>query len=115
MSYMVDKFKAGEVHIREDGACGWLFDNGEFRPLMADAMYELVDAGLVTEFIAQCTEEARVKHTREVLAAYTKQQEEFETAPEYEDARQERDFEMRAAFGPGETVVNVITGKRTKL
>ena len=115
MSHVVDKFKAGEVHINEDGACGWLFDSGEFRPLMADAMYELVDAGLVTEFIAQCTEEARVKHTREVLAAYTKQQEKFWSEPEYEEARNEQMAEMRAAFGPGEEVVNVITGKRTKL
>ena len=29
-----------------------------------------------------------------------------------DDERAERAFEMRAAFGPGETVVNVITGKR---
>lgn len=27
----------------------------------------------------------------------------------------EENFEMRAAFGPGETVVNVLTGERTKL
>ena len=28
------------------------------------------------------------------------------------EADAERDFEMRAAFGPGEDVVNVVTGKR---
>ncbi len=31
------------------------------------------------------------------------------------EQRAEELFEMRAAFGPGETVVNVLTGERTKL
>lgn len=31
-----------------------------------------------------------------------------------EEARAERDYEMRAAFGPGETVVNILTGKTYK-
>ena len=31
-----------------------------------------------------------------------------------EEIAEER-YEMRAAFGPGETVVNVLTGERTKL
>lgn len=31
-----------------------------------------------------------------------------------EEARAEQEYEMRAAFGPGVTVVNVFTGKKTK-
>lgn len=42
------------------------------------------------------------------LAAYRKSMENHR----YSD---EEMFEMRAAFGPGTTVVNVLTGKRTKL
>ena len=37
MSYMIEKFNNGEVHT-QDGACGWLMADGEFRPLMSDAM-----------------------------------------------------------------------------
>lgn len=31
------------------------------------------------------------------------------------EAEQERLYEMRAAFGEGETVVNIFTGKQTRL
>ena len=38
--YVIRKFEAGEVHF-QDGAAGWLMQDGEFRPLMSDAMEEL--------------------------------------------------------------------------
>jgi hypothetical protein len=47
-------------------------------------------------------------HTDANLAAYRKAMENH--VPSAEEM-----FEMRAAFGPGATVVNVITGKETKL
>jgi hypothetical protein len=115
MSYMTDKFNNGEVHVKEDGACGWLFDNGEFRPLMADAMYELLDAGLVTYEQCQTTEVVRVAHEKAFLKDYVEQQEKFWNDPEFEDARREQEFEMRAAFGEGAEVVNVLTGRKIKV
>ena len=47
MTYMIDKYKAGEVKI-VDGAAGWIMSDGEFRPLMSDAMQELHDYGVVS-------------------------------------------------------------------
>jgi len=47
-------------------------------------------------------------HTSASIAAYRKAMENY--VPSDEEM-----FEMRAAFGPGTTVVNVITGKETKL
>ncbi len=35
-------------------------------------------------------------------------------AKETDEERAEREYEMRAVFGPGETVVNIFTGKRYK-
>lgn len=48
------------------------------------------------------------KYISESLAAYRKSMENY--VPSDEEL-----FEMRAAFGPGTEVVNVITGKKTKL
>lgn len=106
MSYMIDKWNQGEVHI-QDGACGWLFDSGEFRPLMSDAMQELEDAGLVDQQTVTRTSVARDIHTTAFLKEYTVAQKNRSA----EQIREER-FEARAAFGPGETVVNVITGEK---
>ena len=105
-SYMIRKWEAGEVHI-QNGACGWLFDSGEFRPLMSDAMQELKDAGLVDETTVTRTAVAREIHTTKFL-------EEYRTAQLNRTAEQiaEERFEARAAMGPGETVVNIITGER---
>ncbi len=54
------------------------------------------------------------KDTTEFLAAYRKSQEEFEvrTDDEAMAIKAERAAEMRAAFGPGEEVVNIVTGQR---
>ena len=106
MSYMIDKWNDGEVAV-ENGACGWKFDSGEFRPLMADAMQELKDAGLVDQTTVTRTAVARDVHTTAFLK-------EYRTAQLNRTAEEiaEQQFEARAAFGPGETVVNIITGER---
>ena len=106
MSYMIDKFNNGEVKM-QNGAAGWLFDSGEFRPLMADAMQELKDAGLVDETTVTRTAVARDAHTTAFLAEYRTAQ----LNRSAEQIREER-WEARAAFGPGETIVNIITGER---
>ena len=107
MSYMIDKWQAGEVHI-QNGACGWYFEStGEFRPLMSDAMQELKDAGLVDETTVTRTAVAREIHTKAFL-------EEYRTAQLNRTAEQIREerFEARAAMGPGVEMVNIITGEK---
>ena len=106
MSYITDKWNAGEVHI-QDGACGWLMADGEFRPLMNDAMQELKDAGLVDTQTVTRTAVARDIHTTAFLKEYRTAQ----LNRSAEQIREER-WEALAAYGPGETVVNIITGER---
>lgn len=106
MSYMTDKWEAGEVHI-QDGACGWLMADGEFRPLMSDAMQELKDAGFVDESTVTRTSVAREIHTKKFLQEYTIAQKNRSA----EQIREER-FEARAAMGPGVEMVNIITGEK---
>ncbi len=114
MSYMIDKWNSGEVVVK-DNVCGWEFKEGfdggyEHRPLHDDAMNELLEAGLVTVDMIKATEVARNENNARNVAAWIKGREE-RTAEQVAEER----FEMRAAFGAGETVVNVITGERTVL
>ena len=106
MSYMTDKWEAGEVHI-QDGACGWLMADGEFRPLMSDAMQELKDAGFVDATTVTRTSVAREIHTKKFLEEYTIAQKNRSA----EQIREER-FEALAAMGPGVEMVNIITGEK---
>jgi hypothetical protein len=105
-TYVVTKFKAGEVHF-ENGAAGWLFDNGEFRPLMDDAMEQLQEAGLVDTATVEITAQARDVYTERSIAEYIQAQRN-RTA---EDIAEER-AEARAAHGPGVELVNILTGER---
>ena len=106
MTYILDKFEAGEVHVQE-GAVGWLMSDGEFRPLMSDAVAELKDAGKICATTVTRTAVARKLYTQKTLAEYTNAQKN-RTAEQIEEER----WEARAAFGPGETIVNMITGER---
>jgi len=114
MSYILDKFEAGEVHI-ENNVCGWRFEECDLRPLMQDAMIELLEAGHVTNKHVAATMVARTAHEKVFLEEYFENQKEFWSNPDNEEAQREQEAEMRAAFGPGETVVNVFTGKEHKL
>ena len=106
MSYMTDKWNAGEVKT-QDGACGWLMADGEFRPLMADAMQELKDAGFVDTTTVTRTAVKRSEYTHAFLEEYTTAQKN-RTA---EQIREER-WEARAAMGAGVDMVNIVTGER---
>jgi len=106
MSYITDKWLAGEVHI-QDGACGWLMADGEFRPLMNDAMQELKDAGLVDTQTVTRTAVARDIHTTAFLKEYRTAQ----LNRSAEQIREER-WEARAAMGAGVDMVNIVTGER---
>ena len=79
----------------------------ERSPLMADAMKELKDAGLVDETTVTRTAVARDAHLKEFFAEYTIAQKN-RTA---EQIREQR-MEARAAMGPGVDMINCITGER---
>ena len=104
--YVVQKFEAGEVKFR-DGAAGWLMDDGEFRPLMDDAMAELHDAGLVSADCVAITRDQRDEWVEQSMREYRTAQ--AQRTPE--QIAEER-FEARAAHGPGVEMVNIITGER---
>jgi len=104
--YVVQKFEAGEVKFR-DGAAGWLMEDGEFRPLMDDAMAELHSARLVSADCVAITRDQRDEYVEQSLAEYRVAQ--SQRSPE--QIAEER-FEALAAYGPGETVVNIITGEQ---
>jgi hypothetical protein len=106
MSYMIDKFNNKEVHTQE-GAVGWLMGDGEFRPLMSDAVAELKDAGLIDSTTVARTAVARALYTKRTLAEYAVAQKN-RTA---EQIREER-MEARAAMGAGVDMVNIFTGER---
>ena len=105
MSYMIDKWNAGEVK-QQNGACGWLMADGEFRPLMSDAMQELKDAGLVDQTTVTRTAVARDIHTTATIAEYRTAQ----LNRTAEQIREER-WEARAAMGPGVEMTNILTGE----
>ena len=107
MSYMLDKWNTNQVHITAEGAVGWLMNDGEFRPLMADAVAELKDAGCIDTATADRTAVARKLYTERTLAEYATAQKN-RTA---EQVREER-AEARAAMGAGVDMVNIFTGER---
>ena len=104
-TYVVNKFKQGEVHF-QNGAAGWLFDNGEFRPLMDDAMEQLLEAGCVDQQCVEETARQRDVYTEKSIAEYI----EARKNRTQEQIAEER-FEARAAMGEGVKMVNIITGE----
>jgi hypothetical protein len=114
MSYIIDKFNAGEVVVKGN-VYGWEFAEGfdgayEHRPLMEDAMGELFNAGLATSKDVVATRKAREVNDARCIAAYIEGRKNMS-----EEAKAEELFEMRAAFGEGEKVVNMLTGEVTYL
>ena len=105
MSYMINKWNAGEVRF-VDGAVGWIMQDGEFRPLMSDAVAELHDAGYISSITVEATRIARDKCTQRTLAEYAEAQRN-RSAEEIAEQR----MEARAAMGPGVEMVNIITGE----
>ena len=75
-----------------------------------DIMLNMKRYGLVTERQCMMTRVVEQEQISDFLDEYKKNR-----ANRSAEQVAEEQFEMRAAFGPGETVVNVITGERTKL
>ena len=89
-----------EIRTNMNGAAFWN-SNGNYLP--ADAAEKLSHTDF--EFSLEETEKAREAQTAQQLEAY--RQNHRTSAEEIE--------EMRAAFGTGTTVVNIITGERIRL
>jgi len=105
MSYVVDRWNEGEVHI-EGNAVGWKMRDGEFRPLMSDALEELFDEALIDETIIEATNAAREIYNRRAIGEYKEAQKNRSA-----EAIAEERAEALAAFGPGEKIVNIFTGE----
>ena len=105
MTYMIDRWNEGEVRF-VDGAVGWIMQDGEFRPLMSDAVAELHDAGYISSITVEATAIARDRYTQRTLAEYAEAQR-SRTAEEIAEQR----AEARAAMGAGVEMVNIITGE----
>ncbi len=90
-----------DTYRDEDGILRW---KSSHRVPPQDCLEEM---GLSDEDLHHCRL-ARDHEIDEFLTAYRKQMEDHEHSAE-------ELFEMRAAFGPGAEVVNVITGKKTRL
>ena len=106
MTYMLDKWNEGEVKF-VDGAVGWIMGDGEFRPLMSDAVAELHDAGYISSITVEATAIARERYVQRTLKEYAEAQRN-RTAEEIAEQR----AEARAAMGPGVDMVNIFTGEK---
>ena len=90
------------IEVEEDGAAKWT-SSGNYLP--ADVVEKLTFAG-ADFFSAEATAAKREAQTAAFLDSYRRN---------YKGPSEEEKAEMRAAFGEGITVVNVITGKKTRL
>ena len=106
MTYMIDRWNEGDVRF-VDGAVGWIMGDGEFRPLMSDAVAELHDAGYISSITVEATAIARDRYVQRTLAEYAVAQRN-RTAEQIAEER----YEARAAMGPGVDMVNIFTGEK---
>lgn len=79
------------------------------RCVPSDIMTALFNAGRVTEQIMLATRETEDKETAALLRRYVASR-----GARTKEQIEEENFEIRAAFGPGVKVVNVITGETVR-
>jgi hypothetical protein len=102
--WIVADIEAGRIRLMQgayakDGIAFWKSNDRPVPPdVFRDAWIELPDGQA----------EADKRHTAAFLADYRKRMANY--TPSAEELG-----EMRAAFGPGETVIDIITGQRIKL
>jgi len=92
--------ESGKITIDENGVAR----NCIGRVLMDDMLEKLLH--ITDKASAEATRAARAAETAAFLEEYRKN---------YEGPTEEEKAEMRAAFGEGETVVDIITGQRISL
>lgn len=93
-------FDRGEI---VDGIFRW---NSNFEVPFNDVLESLEEEGFLTSEIVKNSIKEREKELEEFLDSQRKM---------YRGPSEENLSEMRAAFGTGTTVVNVLTGYRTKI
>lgn len=99
-----EEFEAGEITVDENGVAR----NCIGRILMDDLAEVLEYAKCCEWFSREATEVARTNADKEFIR-------EYKAAQAQRDYSQEELFEMRAAFGTGTTIVDVLTGKEITL
>ena len=93
----------GEIFFGADGVVRWTSNNRVMPKDCREILSHTVYRDLYSEDASRAAEEAE---TAAFLEAYRKS---------YKGPGEEEKAEMRAAFGTGATVVNVITGERIRL
>ena len=99
-----EKFAKNDHRI-EDGVLLW---NSNDRSPMNDLTTLWLKLDLISEEIFHATEKARDEQNEAFFKSYAAAR-----ANRSDEQIAEEQFEMRAAFGPGIEIVNVITGERT--
>ena len=74
-----------------------------------DIMLKMKRYGLVDQETVDATREAEQIDNAKFIAEYK-----VNRANRTQEEIAEEEFDIRAAFGPGETIVNVLTGERTR-
>lgn len=102
--YDADKLAAQfEEAYLKDGIVFWKSnDRSPFEDMLTDFM----EAGFISQENVDLTVAAKKEQDRAAIAGYIVAQ-----ANRSEEQKAEELFEMRAAFGPGEKVVNIFTGE----
>ena len=93
----------GEIFFGADGVVRWMSNNRVMPKDCREILSHTVYRDLFNEDASRAAEEAE---TAAFLDSYRKS---------YKGPSEEEKAEMRAAFGTGSTVVNVITGERIRL
>ena len=93
-----------KCHIDDDAVLRW---NSNAAVPFDDMLQVAVDAGIIFNIPASQT--AREEESIAAMRRYTESRSNMS-----DEQRREEAMERRAAFGPGEVVVNIITGERWK-
>ena len=101
IAWMRERVDAGEVCLDDRGGAYWK-SNGSYIP--GDSAEVLMHTGFVFDPVE--TESARDIQSQKFLEEYR---------AHYRGPSEEEKTEMRAAFGPGTTVVDIITGREIYL
>jgi hypothetical protein len=104
MEHVLQYWEADEAYVDAQSVMRWR-SNESVPP--NDCLQAAMDMGLIT--LPQFTKSVEVstEEMRQAIRAYVANQ---PAQPSDEEL-----YEMRAAFGPGEVVVDVISGRRTQL
>ena len=102
-----DQASQGEILLTEDRAAYWKA-SGNFLP--AECIEKLMHTPYKTVISAEATARAREKQDKEAIERYRQAQEKQSA-----EQRAEEIAEMRAAFGTGSTIVDILTGERFEI